>query len=101
MNTRKTYSAGEIIRDAGITYRQLDYWTRRGYVRELNPAAGSGINRRYSAQEVWRIRLMAQLVNAGLSLDAAINLTFTGEYDDKGVYRSKLGSHVYVEVFPT
>lgn len=97
---RTTFSSGEVCRIANVTYRQLDYWTRRGYIRELNPLPGSGTNRRYSAEEMWRVRLMGQLTDAGLGVETAVNLTFSGEYDANGVFRSKLAGHVYVEIFP-
>lgn len=100
MPRRVTYNSAEVCRIANITYRKLDYWTRRGYVRELNPEPGSGYARRYSAEETWRIRLIGQLVDAGITAEQAAWFTFRGEYDDHGVFRAQMHKHVYVEVFP-
>ncbi|MEL4183504.1 MerR family transcriptional regulator, partial [Corynebacterium bovis] len=37
------YTAPTVAQIAGITYRQLDYWTRTGLVAaSITPAAGSG-----------------------------------------------------------
>lgn len=37
---------------AGITYRQLDHWTRRGYLHAEPGPSGSGTARRYAWREV-------------------------------------------------
>ena len=54
---------------AGITYRQLDYWTRTGLVTaSITPAAGSGTRRLYSFRDILIIKIIASLLDAGLSL---------------------------------
>jgi len=56
---------------ADCTYRQLDHWCRRGYirVRGWTPAGGnrvgSGNDRRFDDQEVEVVTLMVRLVHAG------------------------------------
>lgn len=54
----------EAFTTAGITYRQLVYWTDRGY---LHPAAGSTLrSRSWPASEVPVAATMRRLVAAGL-----------------------------------
>lgn len=50
----------------GMSYRQLDYWVRRGYLRPGNADAGSGSTRQWPAEELRVAALMARLVDAGL-----------------------------------
>ena len=51
----------------GITYRQMDYWARRGF---LHPEGfgGSGTGRKWPADEVQAARRMGRLTAAGLPL---------------------------------
>ena len=53
----------------GITYRQLDYWARTGLVRpELKEAKGSGTQRMYSFANLVHLRVIRNLLDAGVSL---------------------------------
>lgn len=45
--------AVELAAAAGISYRQLDYWTRHGWIRFEHNGAGSGTERRPTDAE-WR-----------------------------------------------
>ena len=55
----------------GITYRQLDYWTRTGLVRpSLTDAAGSGTRRQYSYRDLLELRVIKNLLDAGIKLEA-------------------------------
>lgn len=54
-----------------VTYRRLDYWTRKGYLRAENPTPGSGYRRTWPRSEHRVARAMARLTAAGLTLDAA------------------------------
>lgn len=71
---------------AAITYRQLDHWTRLGYLRPMqenrkgNPGVGSGYDRDYPASEVAAARVMGQLLAAGLTPAAAARVA-RGEHD--------------------
>ena len=65
------YAAPTVAQLAGITYRQLDYWTRTGLVSaSITPAAGSGTRRLYSFCDILIIKIIASLLAAGLSLKA-------------------------------
>lgn len=54
---------------AGISYRQLDYWARTRLVEpSVRAASGSGSQRLYSRQDVVALRLVRELLDAGMSL---------------------------------
>lgn len=56
----------------GITYRQLDYWARTGLLKpSISDAKGSGTQRRYSYRDVVELKVIKQLLDAGLSLPSA------------------------------
>ncbi len=53
-----------------ITYRQLDYWARTDLVRpSLASAAGSGSRRLYSYQDLLELRIVRNLLEAGIKLE--------------------------------
>lgn len=55
----------------GLTYRQLDHWLTKGYLR----ASGrQGRLRTLSPREVRVLRLMFQLVDAGVSPEQAVKM---------------------------
>lgn len=57
----------EAAKAAGITYRQLDYWTRKGYLRPRDVACpGSGHQREYLPAEIQVAALMGQLCAQGM-----------------------------------
>jgi DNA-binding transcriptional MerR regulator len=54
---------------AGITYRQLDYWTRTGLVvPSVRSAAGSGTQRLYSFKDILVLKVVKRLLDTGVSL---------------------------------
>lgn len=55
----------------GMTYRQVDWWCRRGYLTPDNPGPGSGYRRTFPPQEVAVAAVMAALTAAGVSASAA------------------------------
>jgi len=56
----------------GITYRQLDYWARTGLVTpSVAPARGSGTQRLYSFSDLLALKVIKNLLDSGLSLQAA------------------------------
>ena len=79
------------LMSAGMTYRQLDHWTRRGYLRADEPTPGSGHRRTWPPREVEVARTMARLVAAGMSPRQASEVA-RGE--------SRIGPGVYVVVAP-
>src|SRR3954466_4531707 len=54
---------------AGITYRQLDYWARTGLVAPtIRSATGSGSQRLYSFKDIFILKVIKRLIDAGISL---------------------------------
>ena len=57
---------------AGITYRQLDYWLRRGFLGESDSnTPGSGYVRDLTVTQVERLTQLAALVQAGVRPEVA------------------------------
>jgi len=56
----------------GISYRQLDYWARTGLLRpSLADAKGSGSRRVYAYSDVLELKVIKELLDAGVSLRSA------------------------------
>lgn len=71
--TTETYSTVEVCRLTGATYRQLDYWCRKGLIPGLSTGHGSGSRRRWSREQIAEAILLltaSRMVNA--PLDAAV-----------------------------
>lgn len=56
----------------GVSYRQLDYWCRQGYLRV--PGNGTGNRRQWSATELQVAERMAKLVKVGFTVPAAAEI---------------------------
>ena len=66
------YRGPQVCRLIGITYRQLDYWARTGLLRpSLAEARGSGSKRLYSYRDLLELKVIKQLLDAGVSLQSA------------------------------
>jgi hypothetical protein len=52
----------DLAQRAGVTYRQVDYWTTHGYLVPLDRPAGSGYVRTYPPEAVVKARIMGALV---------------------------------------
>ncbi len=63
------YRGPQTCKIVGITYRQLDYWTRTDLVEpSLQPAQGSGTQRLYSFNDLLQLKVIKSLTDAGASL---------------------------------
>lgn len=63
------YRGPQTCKIVGITYRQLDYWTRTNLVQpSLQPAKGSGTQRLYSFNDLLQLKVIKNLTDAGASL---------------------------------
>lgn len=69
--TDDTVYATEVMREAGITYRQLDHWCRAGFAHPVNSGPGIGHARRFTRAELRVLTCMGRLVGAGMRPDAA------------------------------
>lgn len=68
MDTFSGTQAAEIV---GITYRRLDYWARTDLVRpSAVDASGSGSRRRYTYRDLLELKVVKQLLDAGIKLTA-------------------------------
>ncbi|MGA0862977.1 MAG: MerR family transcriptional regulator [Ilumatobacteraceae bacterium] len=68
MDTFSGTQAAEIV---GITYRRLDYWARTDLVRpSAVDATGSGSRRRYTYRDLLELKVVKQLLDAGIRLSA-------------------------------
>lgn len=81
--------AAEVCLRAGVTYRQLDYWSRRGFIP--NTAKGSGGPRHFTEDDIAYISKFAKLVNAGLSHDKVDEVLKLGLIENDSV---RLTDHV-------
>ena len=55
--------SGEASRLAGVTYRQLHYWVKQGYIAASAPAKGSGNPWGFSLIDVLKIRALRHIAN--------------------------------------
>jgi len=70
---RRLLSAGAVARTAGISYRQVDYWTRTGHINAepREDGEGSGTPRLYSLRDARHVVVMATLNRCGMTVAAA------------------------------
>lgn len=65
------YSGRQAAQIVGITYRQLDYWARTDLIRpSLVDAAGSGSRRKYSYRDLLELKVVKNLLDAGIRLES-------------------------------
>ena len=66
------YRGPQVCKIVGITYRQLDYWARTDLVRpSVCDANGSGTQRLYSYRDLVELKVVKQMLDAGISLQSA------------------------------
>ncbi|MBV8160145.1 MAG: MerR family transcriptional regulator [Acidimicrobiia bacterium] len=62
----------QVCKIVGITYRQLDYWARTDLIRpSIADAKGSGTQRRYAYRDLVELKVIKNLLDAGVSLQLA------------------------------
>src|SRR5436190_19334090 len=62
----------QVCKLVGITYRQLDYWARTDLVRpSVMDANGSGTQRLYSFRDLIELKVIKQMLDAGISLQSS------------------------------
>lgn len=73
MNTATITTAWDRVRPLGtVTYRQFDYWIRRGWVHVDTPTGlGSGHARTISTHELAVVAEMGRLASLGLGPDVS------------------------------
>ena len=71
----QTFSGSQAADVVGITYRRLDYWARTDLVRPSGTdASGSGSRRRYTYRDLLELRIIKQLLDAGIRLESIRNV---------------------------
>lgn len=89
----------QVCKIVGISYRQLDYWARTGLATpSIQQAQGSGSQRLYSFEDLVELKLIKNLLEAGVSLqrvrDAITYLRDLGQ-DLAGVTLMSDGTSIY------
>lgn len=72
---RSCYKTRDAVRLTGCTWRQLDYWTRLGFVlpcEESMVTPGSGFQRTYPAESLLVIELGLSLIRIGFEPKTAL-----------------------------
>lgn len=65
------FSGKRAAQVVGISYRQLDYWARTDLIRpSMSDATGSGSRRRYSYRDLLELRVVKNLLDAGIRLES-------------------------------
>lgn len=74
-------SSADVAALARLTYRQLDFWTRCGYVKPVDAAApGSGNYRVWPLVELAVACRMSVLVRLGVGARKAAGIARTGDW---------------------
>jgi hypothetical protein len=92
-------TAPDFIR-LGLTYRQVDHWTARGWLHPDAQHPGSGYQRRWPRTELEVARLMRRMTNVGIEPWAAHSAA-RAMVNDGGrplAQRASLGGDVWIEV---
>lgn len=59
------FSSDQVCRLTGVTYRQLDHWTRTGTISPAIDAQGSGSRRRWTQRHVCAVHVLGQMATMG------------------------------------
>lgn len=74
----KRGNSTSIMERFGVTYRQLNYWYRQGYLSPIGDppevGGGRGTSRVFTDAEVTQLELMLGLVRAGVKPDVAARI---------------------------
>ncbi|HEX9892020.1 MAG TPA: MerR family transcriptional regulator [Actinomycetota bacterium] len=102
---KQGYRAPQVTDLLGISYRQLDYWDRIGLVKpSVRGAQGSGSQREYSFEDLLQLRVIKQLLDAGISLQKVRKAVeyirgHLGE-QPQGLNILSDGTHIYAATSP-
>ncbi len=62
----------DVCDELGISYRQADYWIRKGYLKVRTAGQGSGSRVSLSWSEEAALTALARMVKAGMTVEAAV-----------------------------
>lgn len=95
----KGYSSPEVALAAGVTYRQLDYWIRKDYIKtSIKDAKGQGTQRGFSLHDVVTVAVIAALSKAGMTIETAMSIAAQPRDADGIVWREIGQVRVLVDV---
>ena len=70
INIEESFSGTKVTEIVGISYRQLDYWTRTELVvPSIDKGVGSGRRRRYSYKDLLELRAIKNLIDGGIKVE--------------------------------
>ncbi len=86
------YSSKQTAEIVGVTYRQLDYWTRTGLIQPaIAQAVGSGSRRRYDYRNLLELKAIKNLLDAGIRLELVREVfEYLSEHLDEDVTKVNL-----------
>ena len=92
MDHEQGHSGTRAAQIVGITYRQLDYWARTDLVRpSLADASGSGTRRKYSYRDLLELRMIKNLLDAGIRLETVRDVfAYVRTYVDEDITSANL-----------
>jgi DNA-binding transcriptional MerR regulator len=95
VSTEIGHSGTRTAQIVGISYRQLDYWARTDLVRpSLADAQGSGSRRLYSYRDLLELKMIKNLLDAGLKLESVREVfTYLREHLDVDI----VAAHLVIE----
>ena len=64
----KGYRAGLVLKIAGISYAQLNYWAKTGFIKPSIKESKKGSRRLYSFADLVRLNAAKSLLDSGVSL---------------------------------
>lgn len=89
-------TSADITFEAGITYRQCDFWIRAGYLRpgrlRQRERHGSGSPRSWTKDELEVARRMGRLTRAGIPASLAASVARSGKD------RAEIAPGIWIEV---
>ena len=69
-NVEMSFSGKKATEIVGISYRQLDYWTRTELISpSIQKGKGSGSRRRYSYKDLLELRVIKNLIDGGIKVE--------------------------------
>ena len=73
MNTSTLLTSSDVVRRSGLSYRQLDYWTRAEFIEPVVEARGSGSSRLFdeTVLDVIAERLVDHAAHIARKIDTA------------------------------
>ncbi len=68
MKSENSYSSGLVLKVVGVSYYQLNYWAKIGFIKPSIKQGGRESRRRYSFADLVRLRTAKELLDNGISL---------------------------------